>query len=87
MNVVLRKIGNSSAIIIPKPFLKHLHTKVGDELDLSLKKDHLVISPIKQHPRTGWAQASKKIAQAGEDKLVWPEFANNDQTMRVWNGK
>lgn len=26
--------------------------------------------------REGWADASKKIAAAGDDELVWPEFAN-----------
>ena len=84
MHIILRKIGNSSAVIIPKPFLKHLGTKAGDELDLSLKKDHLVLSPIRQHPRAGWADAAKKIAQAGTDALVWPEFANADDEDLQW---
>jgi antitoxin component of MazEF toxin-antitoxin module len=34
MHTTLRKIGNSWALIIPKPFLAHLGAKVGDDFDL-----------------------------------------------------
>jgi antitoxin MazE len=84
MQVILRKIGNSSAVIIPKPFLKHLGTKVGDHLDLSLKKDHLILSLAKPHRRAGWAEAAKQIAQSGADALIWPEFANTDDQGLKW---
>jgi antitoxin MazE len=78
MHVILRKIGNSSAVIIPKSFLKHLGTKAGDQLDLSLKKDHLILSLAKPHRRVGWAEVAKQIARPGADTFIWPEFANND---------
>jgi hypothetical protein len=31
---------------------------------------------LQQSVRVGWARASRSIAAAGEDKLVWPEFRN-----------
>ncbi len=38
----------------------------------------------KRKPRVGWADASKKIAEAGDDALVWPEFPNADDNDLHW---
>lgn len=35
-------------------------------------------------PRDGWAEASKAIAEAGDDVLVWPEFGNSGDGQLVW---
>ena len=84
MRATLRNIGNSTAVIIPKSFLVHLGVKVGDTLDLSLKTDRIILSYVKRHPRAGWAEASKKIAQSGTDMLVWTEFGNADDESFKW---
>ena len=34
--------------------------------------------------REGWAEASQKIAAEREDKLVWPEFANEADAELQW---
>jgi len=34
--------------------------------------------------RTGWAEASKALAAAEDDALVWPEFANIDDENLDW---
>lgn len=36
MNVVIRKIGNSEGIIIPKEVLDRLGVKAGDQLEMTL---------------------------------------------------
>jgi len=84
MHTTLRKIGNSSAVIIPKPFLAQLGAKVGDDFDLSLEKDHIILSYSKRHPRAGWAEAAKKIVRSKADALVWPEFNNADDENLEW---
>jgi len=38
----------------------------------------------KRRSRVGWAAASQKIAEAGDDRLVWPEFANADDNDLSW---
>lgn len=38
----------------------------------------------KRCPRAGWAEASRKIAEAGDDALVWPEFGNAEDEDLVW---
>lgn len=69
MRVALRKMGNSSGVIIPKPILAQIGVEAGDDLDLSLEDDRIVLAPARGHPRTGWADAAKRIADAGDDGL------------------
>jgi hypothetical protein len=37
-----------------------------------------------QAVRKGWAEASRVIADAGDDELVWPEFSNADDDELAW---
>jgi antitoxin MazE len=84
MKAVVRKMGNSSGVIIPKPILAQIGVERGDDLDLSLDHDRIVLAPARRHPRTGWADAAKRIANAADDALVWPEFANSDDADLEW---
>lgn len=45
MNVVLRKIGNSVGLIIPKEMLDRFGLKEGDELILEAKDGGMVLKP------------------------------------------
>ena len=76
MRAPLRKIGDSLGIIIPKPILAQIGVEAGDDLDLLLDDCRIVLVPARRHPRTGWADAARRIAESGDDALVWPEFGN-----------
>jgi antitoxin MazE len=84
MRASLRKIGNSSGIILPKAILAQLGVEAGDDLDLSLDDGRIVLVPAKLHPRAGWADAAKRLAEAGGDAMVWPEFGNADDADLKW---
>ncbi len=84
MRTSLRKMGNSSGVIIPKPILAEIGAKTGDDLDLSLDEGRIVLTAVKRHPRAGWADAARRIAEAGDDALVWPEFGNAGDTDLKW---
>ena len=84
MKAVVRKMGNSSGVIIPKPILAQIGIETGDDLDLTLDDDRIVLAPARRHPRTGWADAAKRIADAADDALVWPEFSNADDADLEW---
>jgi antitoxin MazE len=43
-----------------------------------------LLSPVKRHPRSGWAEASKRIAETSDDVLVWPEFGNAGDADLKW---
>ena len=84
MKAVIRKIGNSSGVIIPKPILAESGVETGDDLVLSLDDDRIVLAPARRHPRTGWGDAAKRMADAADDALVWPEFGNADDAEVEW---
>jgi antitoxin MazE len=84
MRAPVRKMGNSSGVIIPKPVLMQIGVEAGDDLDLSVDEGRILLAPVKRHPRAGWADASKRIAQANDDALVWPEFGNDDDADLKW---
>ncbi|MCK4412985.1 MAG: AbrB/MazE/SpoVT family DNA-binding domain-containing protein [Candidatus Eisenbacteria sp.] len=61
------RIGNSRGIRIPKPLIEQ--TGLGDEVEISVEDNRLVIGPASQ-PREGWAEAFKEMAKAGDDRWV-----------------
>jgi len=78
----IRRIGNSRGIIIPKPMLKEAGLK--KEAEIALEHGAIVLRRPRRNPRQGWAEASRRIAEAGEDKLIWPEFGNRDDEKLEW---
>jgi len=76
MQTAIKKIGNSSGIILPKAVLAHLHLAAGDMIEIDLEQGRLVLSPASLPARAGWAEAAKALAVAGDDSAVWPLFAN-----------
>jgi antitoxin MazE len=84
MKSAIRKMGNSHGVIIPKPLLEEIGAKVNDPVDVKVKKGKIVISRAERDPRAGWAEESRRIHEAGEDKLVWPEFANEADKDWKW---
>ncbi len=84
MRSAVRKMGNSSGVIIPKPLLTEIGAKAGDDVELVVEAGRIVIALIPIHPRAGWAEAAKRIAEAGDDELVWPEFGSEDDGELTW---
>jgi antitoxin MazE len=84
MRAAIRKLGNSSGVIIPKSLLAEIGIAAGDAVDLSLEDGRIIITPQKRRPREGWAEAFREIAEAGDDALVWPEFANDEDANLTW---
>ena len=82
MQVAIRKMGNSQGVLIPKPFL--IQVGFEDTADMQVKDGVIEIRPINRHPRESWVKDSQRIALAGDDKLVWPEFANAGDAGLVW---
>ena len=84
MQSSLKKIGNSAGVVIPKPMLAEIGAKAGDSIDLTVENGRIVIQPVAKPVRAGWAEDSKRLAAEGDDGLVWPEFANDDDDQLVW---
>jgi antitoxin MazE len=82
MQVAIRTMGNSKGVLIPKPILEQ--TGLLDAADLQVNNGVIEIRPLKRNPRQGWAADSQRVAQSGDDALVWPEFANADDADLQW---
>ena len=84
MRAAVRRLGNSSGVIIPKPLLDEAGVAVGDVVDISLEEGKIVLAPVRRRARAGWAVASKTLAEASDDRLVWPGFGNADDANLDW---
>lgn len=82
MKVAIRRLGNSRGVIIPKPIL----AQVGlvTEAEMRVEEGTIVLEKPEALPRTGWAEASERLAGQGDDALVWPEFANEADRNIKW---
>ncbi len=82
MEVAIRKMGNSQGVLIPKPIL----AQVGLEgtADLQVRDGVIEIRPLHRNPREGWADDARRLAQRGDDALVWPEVGNAGDGELVW---
>jgi len=82
MRIAIRRIGNSKGMILPTPLLAQVGLQ--DEAEVSVEDGAIVIRPPAQPVRNGWAEASKELAEAGDDGLVLPEFGNADDEANSW---
>ena len=84
MRAAVRKLGNSSGVIIPKSLLRDLGVAEGDSVEMTLEAGRIVLIPVRRQARAGWAKASRSIAEANDDALVWPEFGNVEDETLTW---
>jgi antitoxin MazE len=82
MRIAIRKIGNSKGMIFPTPLL--VQAGLTDEAEVTIEDGAIVIRSPAKPVRVGWAEASKDIAAAGDDKLVLDEFSNADDKDLQW---
>ncbi len=82
MKATLRKMGNSQGVLIPKAIIAQLG--IGEDMNMSVENNAIVLRKADKPVRHGWFDASKKISAAGDDVLVWPEFSNTEDAELVW---
>lgn len=82
MKIAIRRMGNSQGVIIPKPVLAQVGLET--EVVLTIEKGAIVLRKPAAGSREGWAEASKRVASAGDDVLVWPEFGNDADKGLKW---
>jgi antitoxin MazE len=73
MRATIVRIGNSQGIRIPKVVLEQ--TRLHGEVDLEVKDEKIIISPIKK-PRQDWDRQFKLMAERGDDKLLDSEVVS-----------
>jgi antitoxin MazE len=84
MRGAVRRFGNSTGIIIPKPLLSAFGATAGDGVSLTMEAGRIVIERLDADPRAGWEEAAERLAAEGDDALVWPEFGNEGDEDLKW---
>lgn len=82
MSTKIRRLGNSPKT--PSSKLSPKHAGPEDRAAALVHGRNRELPHPKKSPRQGWAEASKAIAALGEDKLIWPEFANEADADWEW---
>ena len=79
METSLRKMGNSTGLIVPSAMLGAIGLAAGARLDLQLEDGRIVATPVRSHPREGWEEAAAAVAAAeeGPDEAAWCAFGND----------
>jgi antitoxin MazE len=77
----LVRIGNSQGIRIPRVVVEQ--TGLQGELELEVRDRQLVVRPT-SHPRAGWEDRFREMAQRRDDRPLWPETALTSFDEKEW---
>lgn len=69
MKARIVRVGNSRGIRLPKHLLEQ--AGIADEVELRAEDGRIVIEAA-SHPRAGWAEAARLMAERGDDFLLDP---------------
>jgi antitoxin MazE len=84
MKSTIRNIGNSKGIILPQNILKEC--QIEYEVNIEVKDNSIVISPVEEQKRKGWAEAFQEMAKNGDDELLIPDVFE-DEDFKDWTWK
>lgn len=83
MKSTIRNIGNSKGIILPQNILKEC--QIQYEVNVEVRDKTIVISPVEEQKRKGWAEAFQEMAKNGDDQLIIPDvFEDEDFSDWTW---
>ena len=83
MQTALRKMGNSTGMILPKPILKELGVESGTSMDVIVENGRVIATPVKRKVREGWAEAAVIVGAEPltEEEREWLDF---DDDIEEW---
>ena len=73
MKAHIVRIGNSRGIRLPKTLLQE--AQLEGEVELQAEPGRILISKMTK-PRTGWAEAARRMRERDEDRLLDPPTSN-----------
>ncbi len=85
MQINVVKIGNSRGIRIPKKVLDQCH--VDDTLELTIRDEEIILTPVHRKPREGWAEVFEaSAAKYGEEPVdqEWLDAELVDNEEQEW---
>ncbi|MES2442247.1 MAG: hypothetical protein V4574_05405 [Pseudomonadota bacterium] len=82
MRTALRKMGNSTGMIVPRALLGEIGVTTGAALELRVENGTLIATPVETPRRAGWASAAEAIGD--EDAAEWLDFGNEGDADLTW---
>ena len=86
MQTALRKMGNSTGMILPKPILKLLGVECGASMELVVEDGRIIATPIRSGVRHGWEADAERIGAEPLDteSKAWLSFGNDNDEQLEW---
>lgn len=86
MRSSLRRMGNSTGLILPRPVMEEAGVQKGAVVELTVEEGRIIVTPVREAARTGWAAAAAEIAaaSASEDEAAWRSFGLDDDPDLTW---
>ena len=84
MQTLVRKIGNSTGMIIPAAIIKKLDLKEGDRVDIQDENGRIIIVPTKSKPKYSLTEL---LAKCDESAPMPQELLDWDNTQEEGNEK
>lgn len=84
MEIVIRNIGNSKGVVLPKPLLAQVGLQDSVVAQVVVEGDAIVLRKPVAPVRAGWAEAAKELAAVGGDSLLLGEFGNAEDADLAW---
>ena len=78
MQTALRKMGNSTGMILPRAILQEVGVCVGTTMDVRVEEGRVIVTPLRK-PREGWAEDAERVAAHGvtEEEAKWIGVGND----------
>ena len=80
--VIVRRIGNSLGVVIPKPVLAQVG--LSGEAEMTVERGAIVLRKPRKAAHSGWGEAAQSIAKLGEYEILMREFANAANAELEW---
>lgn len=82
----LRKMGNSTGMILPKAILDQLGLASGTKVELRVENGEVIATPAKRKVREGWEEAAKRIGAEGltQEEREWLEMPSDFDDEWEW---
>lgn len=83
MQTSLRKMGNSTGLIVPRALLAEIGAATGTAMEIRVQDGKLVATPVASVARQGWAEAAAALAGETPD-ADWQGFGNEEDAELIW---
>ncbi|MEJ5994859.1 hypothetical protein WG904_10565 [Pedobacter sp. Du54] len=75
MIIKVRKIGNSTGIILSKSIIEQCAIK--EEVKIEVKGDSIIIRPVQKKPRENWEESFIKAGSLTDQSIIISNISNN----------